>query len=354
MWYLVITMKQRNTFLCATLLGMMALSGAAFGQQRQGNRLFNPFAVQFRRVWDVQLPDPVKLIEVGPVTGEKGNSVVMLVGGQDKNDYKRKLLITHWDNLARRFFTDYSMELPGTEPDALLLGRFRIPKPAPNVKPAKGKPALPTKQIVTTVGVYEWTENRLSQIFNAPASLKLALVMERATDQLLSGMGDGAQLYEIGDVEVRPVPSFEFPQDGSGYVRFGAGMQDYPGAENLEFAPGIRYVQSCWNRNNKWLVGLIRGQSAGNPDAPRATIGDRLVVYTPKFASREKSFWETRVSEDLEVSWTGEKLSGRVLDVRIGDPNNEGRDGILVLTAENNDKVIRLLYYEVDNGLGRR
>ena len=37
-------------------------------------------------------------------------------------------------------------------------------------------------------------------------------------------------------------------------------------------------------------------------DDPNATSGDRLVVYTPKFPSREKTFWESR-ADDMEEAW---------------------------------------------------
>jgi len=51
--------------------------------------------------------------------------------------------------------------------------------------------------------------------------------------------------------------------------------------------------------------------------------------------------------DDLEESFRSDPLPGRVLDVRVGDPHNDGKPGILVLTSENDDKDRRLLFFAV-------
>ena len=117
-------------------------------------------------------------------------------------------------------------------------------------------------------------------------------------------------------------------------------------SEPLNFQPGVRFVQTYWSGKNKWFIGLAMGASAGIPEEPKATVGDRLVVYTPRYVSREKSFWETQ-PQDLEESWRSEILPGRVLDVRIGDPKNDGKIGILVLTADKNTLERRLHFYGI-------
>jgi hypothetical protein len=344
-------MKHRNLLCLLTLAGAIVLSGTAFAQG-SGNRLFNPLSVQFRRDWDVTLPEPVKLIDVGMVTPDKHPNLVMLVGGKDRNDYKRKLIVAHWNGL--NFATDYTHDFLGTYPDALLVGHFRTPKPvtAPVVKPAKGKsktPPVVANQIVTTEGIYEWTNGDFARLFNAPANLKLSVVAEKGTDQLVSGTGDQAEAFEVGDTDAHRLDLPHLPADGTGYVHFGSGTQEFPGAEAMDFAPGVRYIQSYWSDRRKWFLGLIKGKPAGIQNEPTATTGDRLVVYTPKYANRDKIFWALKPA-DLEETWRSEPLTGRVLDVRVGDPRDDGKEGILVLTAENNDKVHRLTFYAVAGG----
>ncbi len=335
-------MKYRCFASLLIMLGLAVLGASgALAQATSGNRPFNGFAVQFRLAWEMPLPDPVKLIEIGQVTAEKHNSLLMLVGGKDRNDARRKLLITHWDGF--KFATDFSTEFLGNNIlDVLLVGHFRTASSLP--KPAKGKASPPVaQQIVTTEGIYEWTGGTFARLFESPTDTKLAILLEKSPDQLLTGAGDKAIAYEVGDKDVHPSAG-EPPEDGNGYVRFGVGTQD------LALVPGVRYAQSFWSNRNKWMIGLLRGKPAGLPDYPNATVGDRLVVYVPKFGSRDKTFWGCR-TEDLEEAWRSEPLPGRVLDVRVGDPKNEGKDGILVLTAQNNDQERHLYFFTVAQGM---
>jgi len=87
------------------------------------------------------------------------------------------------------------------------------------------------------------------------------------------------------------------------------------------------------------------GRSAATPEDANATTGDRLVVYTPNYDSRDRSFWAMR-SSDFDESWRSDPIPGRVLDVRVGDPQNSGKAGIALLTAENDDKDRRLSFFQ--------
>jgi hypothetical protein len=352
----VTTMKYLNLLFCLSVFGIAAFHSAPAAAQTPGNRAYNPFSVEFRRAWDVAVSDPVNLIEIGPAKGDK-NNLLMLIGGRDPNDYKRELRVTTWAGF--QFNTDFSTEFIGKVQDALLLGHFRDAKASPEVKPAKGKssPKI-ARQIVTTEGVYEWTGGTFSRQFAAPADVKLALILDKSPDQLLVGSGSAAQLYEIGDNDAHPSQMAAL-SDGGGYVRLGIGTQEASNTSSagsgLEIMPGVRYVQSIWVGRNHWYIGLLRGKSLNLPDVPNATTGDRLIVYTPQLKSRDKSFWAMspkRFSEDFEESWRSDPLPGRVLDVRVGDPKNEGKDGILILTAENNDRARHLYFFAPVSAFG--
>lgn len=326
----------------------------------------------------VTLPDAVKLIDVGPVLDDRKPNLVQMIGGKDKNDYRRKVLITHWDGF--RFATDCSVDFMGTSLDALLIGRFRVPKPKPEATTTAtaqlgGQNAIPLQdifkkrkkndgqsamQLVTTEGIYAWSKKTLSRLFPAPPNLKMMLKRSDAgPDQMVINSGDTASLFEVGEVAVQP-SSYEFTTDEenvehSGYARYGVGTQPY--AEAREFLPNIRYVQSYWNGRNRWLLCLLKGKPANLPDAPEVTTGDQLVVYVPKAENRDKNFWELTHADDWEESWRSEQIGGHVLDVRLGDPKNDGKEGIVVLTAsivDKKEKDRQLLFYTIPNGFINR
>lgn len=310
-----------------------------------GNRAFNPFAVEFQQAWNAVLSDPVKLIEIGPVIEEKKNNLLLLVGGTEQNDYKRHLIITHWN--GSRFITDTTSDFLGTAQDALLAGHFRVPPKAVNSPAAsapKGKKPKPQPsfQIVTTEGVYIWNGDSFSRLYASPPNLRLALVLDGTPDQLVINSGVNATPYEAGETDAHP-SAFLLETTQAGYVRMAVGTQNYDGIK--DFMPNVRFAQSFWQGRNHWEIGLVRGRSAPTPEDPDATTGDSLVVYTPKMINRDKTFWKLTRTDDLEESWRSAPLPGHVLDVRVGDPKNEGHDGILVLTSENNSKDRHLYFF---------
>ncbi len=329
------------------------------GLGNQGNRGFNQFQVQFQQVWTFKLDDPVKLIELGKITSDRRSNLLMIIGGKNASDFTRKLLVTHWDGF--RFAIDGSADFVGIPPDALLVGKFIPPKkdtpvPAAQIPPPaagpkqKKKTAAPriTWQAATGEGIYGWDGTALQRLYATPTNLRLALTLSNAPDILLAGSGGNSVLYQVGDREVVPSPA-GLPADTSGYVRFGVGTQEYQGADQLEIVTGIRYVQSYWSSMNKWFIGILKGRDASTPTLPGYSTGDRLVVYTTKFGRQDTSFWNTNI-KDMEETWRSDPLPGHILDVRIGDPKNDGKDGILVLTSENNDTQRHLYFYTVAKG----
>jgi hypothetical protein len=237
--------------------------------------------------------------------------------------------------------------------DVLLAGRFRPAGSAPAVKPAKGgkrPPSSPSEQIVTTEGIYEWSGQNLTRLFTAPTDLRLALVLDSAHDQLVGGNGDNAVSYELGQDDIHPSEVEIAPED-DGYVRFGIGTQEIHEIPSLELLPGVRYVQSYWSKRDRWLIGVHKDERAGAQNA-----AEQVVVYTPTLASRDRSFWamnRDHLSEFVEEAWRSELLPGHILDIRVGDPKNEGKDGILVLTSENDGKQRHLYFYGLAQGLDR-
>ena len=343
-------------------------------QGSSGNRAFNPYETQFQRAWTAVLKDPIKLMEIGPVTEEKKNNLLLLQAGRETTDYRRKLIVTHWDGV--RFVTDTTNEFLGTALDALLVGHFRsTPKAAvtpvtqiaaepattdknagdrstkPKTAKDKKKPKTqPNAQIVTTEGVYSWNGSGFTRLFSSPPNLRLALVLDGSPDQLVMKNGDNSVAYEAGDSDTHP-SAFLLAVNEPGYARMAIGTQPFEGSK--DFTANVRYMQSFWQNGKRWIVGLERGKPTPTPDDPNATTSDRLVVYTPKIANREKTFWQLTHSNDFEESWTSEALPGRVLDVRVGDPKNEGKDGILVLTSENDSTERHLTFFVPAAGRGR-
>lgn len=331
---------------CALLLPGLGITPAA-AQTSPFKGSFNPYAVQFRRAWDYTLPDPVKLIDLGQTNTEKKQKLLLLGIGKNAADPKRKLVVTHWDGF--RFSEDFSHDFVGSGLDALLVAHFRTAPPA--VQPAGTRPGPPSQwQIATGEGIYEWDGRTYSRLFAAPPEIKLAMMLDKMPDQLVCGVGDGAVAYEIGPKDVHPATAEA--TDSGGFVRYGVGTQDYAGAEGLLFTGAIRYTQSFWEGNRRWVIGRLPGKAAELKDFPAATTGDRLVVFIPKAGGKDKNFWATHADE-MEEAWRGDPLPGRVLDVRVGDPKDENTIGILVLTAENQDKVYRLYYYVALDSNGR-
>ena len=346
--------------------GVMCLGAIAWAHSQTipprpdpANRLYNPFRTQFKPVWNLAIQEPVKLIDVGPVTDAKRPNLVLLVTGRTAADTQRKLRVMHWN--GNSFDTDGEAVSQSIGIDTLLLGRFHPGTiapvaAAPTTTTVGGKPQKPQKQpkphnsapgrtlqVLTNSGIYTWSGSALQTVFARQLpDVKQSIVLDNHPDMVVVGAGDGSAPFEFTQTEMRPAAREKL--QGNGYARFGIGLQPFPGSDSVNLAPGIRYAQAIWTGRTKWLIGLVRGQPAPTVQDPTATKGDRLVVYTPKFQSHDKSFWDSRM-DDLEEAWRGEPLPGRVLDVRVGDPHNDGKFGILVLTSENDDRDRRLIFF---------
>lgn len=316
-----------------------------------GNRLFNPFHVTFKATWDLVFKEPVKLIEIGPVTDSRRSNLVLLIGGRDSADTQRQLRVLHWD--GSRFSTDAEVASQSIGVDTLLLGQFHPGKPnAPlslsTDKPVKKKPTSGTHglQTLTNAGVYTWNDGNLARLAAVPPDIKVALSLEGRPDQMLVGAGNGTTAFEFSATDIHPAKLEVL--DGNGYARWGIGTQEFAGSGSMNLGIKTSYIQSVWVGRTKWLIALEHGNPLNVQDVQNATTGDKLVVYTPKFANRDKTFWASR-PDDVEVSWKGPPMPGRVLDVRVGDPRNEGKPGILVLTAEDNDKIRHLYFFAISS-----
>lgn len=218
--------------------------------------------------------------------------------------------------------------------------------------PVGGNPralmALPPTQVVTAEGVYAWMRGAMTRLFASPQDVHFSLVLhdQDIDDRLVAGAGDSAAAFEVGPNFVKESNEGS-PKAGAGYFRSGAGNQTFPGAPGMMIEPDVRYMQSIWDGKYKYIVGLAKGSSAPTPTDPQATSGDRVVVYAPKFASRSKSFWQIS-RDEFEEDWRSDPLPGRVLDIRIGEPRNDGKVGIVVLTLENKDQEGHLYFFTQD------
>jgi hypothetical protein len=312
----------------------------------------NPARIGFQlATWNVRVPDRAKLIEVGPLLDDHHNSLVFLIGGQDRNDYRRKLLVTHWDGF--QFATDSSLDYIGWAVDPLLIGRFRAIPTAPAVSTAPADPAAPparakrpsappTHQLAVASGIYSVTGGTFVSLSSAPPALKLTVDRADGTAEMVTGYGDSAAFYEMGDKDVH-ASNFTLSPDDDGAPHWGIGNQFFDGQK--EYLPGIRYAQTYWVGRFHWQIGLVKGKSLDLKESPDATTDDRLVVYVPKLENRNKTCWQMTRPEDYEETWRSGPIPGRVLDVRVGDATNTGQIGILVLTSENNDRERHLYYY---------
>jgi hypothetical protein len=323
------------------LLTVCFLSAGVVMAHGQGIAPPNAFRLQMQRVWEVILPEQVKLFDVGKVSSDRENRLIVMTGGLNKDDYKRKMMVLRWN--GQQFIPEHTAEFLGSSVDTLIAAPFRVS----NAKPVKGQKLVPSapQQILTSEGFYTWTGNGYSRAFSAPRDIRAAIIPEKTAALIIVGTGDSAAVREATETDIRP-SEWEPPNDGAGYVEYATGTQ-----EPLPvFTLGARSAQSYWQNRVKWIIGLVPGDPANQPDAPNATVRDRMVVLAPKVSARDKSFWATK-PDDFEEVWRSEPLPGRVLDVRIGDPKNEGRDSVLVLTAESNDKVRRLHCFTVTQGI---
>lgn len=361
-----------------TVALFLSIQNLASGQKSAGNRAFHPYRFTFQRSWEVSFQESVRLIEIGPVTSNNKMNLVLLLGGSTPTDTRRVIRVMHW--LEPRFVLDTEVTGQALGLDTLLLGRFhsgKLPTAAvlpeaidttkPQTKPdaveptptdkkddkknSKSKPKPPPKvnpnkglQVMTTMGLYAWNQNSLLRLASVPPDVKIAIAQSGRLDSFLVGAGNGTTPYEFLENEVRPITQSLPSEDG--YARSGVGTQSFQGSENLKLPGDLRYVQSAWNGRIRWLIALQRGTPAPTASDPDATSGDRLVVFVPRISARDKNFWTTRF-EDMEEVWRSEPLPGKVLDVRVGDPKNEGKPGIVALISEKDGRESRILFFGI-------
>jgi hypothetical protein len=344
----------RGTFAKVALLLTLASSSPAHAQFQRGTLRPNGLpTLHFTQAWQAALDQPVKLIDIAPVVGREQN-LILLETSRDSHDARRTLEVTHWDGF--RFTSDGSIDFVGRMPDALLVGHFHVPKPVvavgtaatPQVSPKPKKrdsgPAPDeVRQIVTTDGVYQWSGKALSRLFGGPGDIKLEISRPGAIDQLVAGEGDNAQLFEVGDTDTHPV-QVNPPGGGDGYARLGTGTQEFTDTSMFDFNPGVRFIQSYWTDRCKWVVGIAHGTPAPTKEEPFATTNDKIVLFVAQQTESDKSFWALK-RDDFVESWRSDPLPGRVLDIRIGDPKNEGKPGILVLIADSNGPGRHLIFF---------
>lgn len=301
----------------------------------------NPFSVVFTLAWHVPLPDYTKLIEPYPVRQARQDDLVLLVGGQNNSDFRRQLLLTHWDGF--RFVTDASASFLGWAVDPLLAGHFAditptqtppLEKSAPDFM-RKGARVLqtPPAQIVAAGGIYLWKGGGFERLADAPAGLRFSLVLPNQLDLLASGYGDNTTLWTLQGGKLA-ISNFQLNPADAGYPHWAIGTYPYEGRQ--DFLPNILFAQVYWKDQQRWLIGVIR--SVSDVDSNSTKNGERLVVYVPKEANKDLTFWKLIHADDYEESWHSAPLPGSVLDVRIGDPRNEGKVGLLALIDEGEGK----------------
>lgn len=325
---------------CAVAAFVITLAIPA-NAQPPGVKTFNPFRATFTRRWTEKLTERVKLIDFLP--DAKRGGLAFVAETAERDALKRRLILTHWDGF--KFTTDGGADFISAPPDALLVGKFRESAapptaavsalPAPPKQKKKSAPPPQKSQIVTSEGVYEWDGKTLNRLYAAPPGAKFALEIENRSERFATGSGDQTAQYALTDDGFKVLLNFDAPLAAAGFARSGIGAQDIPNAASSNLPSGARYVQSYWLNRNRWLIGLLQTTNG---------TGDTLVVYAPKFTGKDKSFWASTF-DDFEEIWRSGLLPGHVLDVRVGDPKNEGYTGFLVLTAENNDQDRTLSFF---------
>ncbi|GDX40771.1 hypothetical protein LBMAG21_10630 [Armatimonadota bacterium] len=318
----------------------------------------------FQVLWSELLPENTKLIEVGRVKHTQENYLVMLSDSRIPKDSQRSLTLALWS--GNRFITEGSATyLKGGATDALLVGQFRTALPSVNgtvkvgvkesvVKGGAKETSRPhNTQIVTSDSILEWNGKELERIALSPVGVKLGVVRGKQPGLMVAGAGDVASSYSFEGKELKSVAEFIPPSENETYAFYGCGTQTYPGFEQLRLGSGAHYVQSYWKNLNHWMIGYVQGKLSPLPDNPKATTSDSLVLLMPKVTGVVKSFWATSPT-DMEEVWRSDGFPGRILDVRVGDPKNDGIEGILVLVATNEEKERRLYFIRRVDALNPR
>jgi hypothetical protein len=326
---------------------LVGFSRVATGAQVPGFQTTSPFAVQFVQAWSVPLPGNVKLIECKPLLNNSRNNLVMLVGGDNANDLRRTLLVTHWDGF--RFAIDAQFKFLGWTVDPLLVGRFYDAPKIPPVAGSKAKPVVqPLRQVAVAAGIYQWAGGTFERVCPAPPALKVSINLPGTLCPLVGGVGDATQIWDVEQNQYR-VSLFKLDDRDPGFPEWGLGNQIYEG--RARFEPGVQYLQSYWNDTQRWVICDKLGTALTDPET--GTTGDTIVVYVPKDSERKRTFWQLTMHQDYEQAWTSGVIPGKVLDVCIGDPRNDGTAGILVLTEDPASHLRTLLFYKPQKGLFR-
>ncbi len=319
---------------------------AAQGLNPQRNTLQARFAYQV--VWSEPVPENTKLIEVGRVKHNDENYLVLLSDSRNSKDTQRTLTLAKWS--GARFIPEGNWYLKGAATDALLVGEFRFLTAGgagvtkENIKQTtKNAPKSRNTQVVTSDGIFEWNGKEMERIALSPVGVKLAIAQGKRPGIMVAGIGDTTSSFTFDGTALQTVTEFVPPAEDETYAYYGCGTQTYPGSEQMKVGAGARYVQSYWKNRNYWMLGYQPGKVNPLPDNPQATLGDRVVLFTPKPNNLSKSFWATSPT-DMEIAWQSDAFPGRILDVRIGDPKNEGKEGIVLLIATNEERERRLYF----------
>lgn len=337
---------KKNTF--AIALAIAIAPAPILAQTRPPQRNNAQPRYSFQVMWSELLPENVKLIDVGRVKHTQDNYLVTLSDSRNPKDSQRTLAISLWS--GNRFIPEGSAYLKAAAADALLTGRFRVSaagaaatKESAGADGVKSASRAKNTQIVAADGVFEWNGKELERIALSPVGVKMGVLRGKQPCLMVAGAGDASSSYAFEGAELKQIAEFTPPSDNETYAFYGCGTQTYPGSELLRIGGGAQYIQSYWKNLNYWMIGRVPGKLAPLPDNPKATMGDSLVLLTPKLSGAAKSFWAT-LPGDMEEAWRSDSFPGRILDVRVGDPKNEGVDGIMVLVATNDEKERRLYF----------
>ncbi len=302
-------------------------------------------ALQFVEAWTAPLPDHVKLFESAPLLNNDNQSLALLLAGSNPVDLKRTALITHWDGF--RFVTDAHFPFVGWTSEPFLAGRFSPPQRQVILKGSKKHtPAPVIRQLVTAGGIYTWNGGSFVLVSQTPPAVKLSLVFTKSINSLLvGGVGDASTVWKVEQGQYLPSHFVLNPQD-EGSTHWGFGTQPYDG--KTPWQPGLYYVQTFWNRQYHWQVYVKPGTLV--PDKPGLTTGDELEVFIPKQRERERTCWELTKPEDFDMAWRSGALGGHILDVRVGDPRNEGKAFLLVLMEDPATRKRTLLAFLPEGG----
>jgi hypothetical protein len=332
-------MRSRSFLSSLCLLLLLCSLGRCLGQVDPFAHKDNPFLTAFTLAWHVPLPDYTELIEPFPIRQDKEDDLLLLIGSASSTDFRRQLLLTHWDGF--RFATDATASFIGWATDPLIAGHFadswptlatpentdaQLPKNK-IVKPQK----LPMVQIVTSGGIFMWKGGGFERLSDPPPALRFSLICPGQLDHLACGNGDNTSIWTLNsgklvtdDIHLNPTEE--------GYPHWGVGTYPFEGRQNL--TSNILYAQAYWQGQRRWLIGVLPSDTNGDSSPGN----DRLIVYVPKADERDKTFWQLTRFDDYEESWRSDPLPGKVLDVRIGDPRDEGKIGLLALVDEGKGK----------------